>query len=202
MCTYDAFQIIFLSVIIAWNAKLEFHEFFLCLDFRHPVCVDVEHVWKEAFLNMQQCSERICIVQELWVPQTLNAIKKTKFSLLQQIYCDDWMQERYWNWDFEHVVCKLSYDNSVSEENFTGWYIAEILLKEREKSHTLWKSFSGVSHCQGLQSIKFNFGLQFSFVLYHQFWNDKWILHVEINANISSILKFGAQFNVLKIPKW
>jgi hypothetical protein len=32
--------------------------------------VDVEHVWKEAFLNMQQCPERICIVQELWVPQT------------------------------------------------------------------------------------------------------------------------------------
>jgi hypothetical protein len=70
MCTYYAFQIIFLSVIIAWNAKLEFHEYFLCLDFRHPVCVDVEHAWKEAFLNMQQCSERICIVQQLWVPQT------------------------------------------------------------------------------------------------------------------------------------
>jgi hypothetical protein len=73
-----------------------------------------------------------------------------------------------------------SYDNSVSEESFTRWYIAEILLKEWEKSHTLWKSFSGVSHCQGLQFIKFNFGLHFSFVLYHQFWNDKWILHVEI----------------------
>lgn len=70
MCTYYAFQIIFLSVIIAWNAKLAFHEYFLCLDFRHPVCVDVEHAWKEAFLNMQQRPERICIVQELWVPQT------------------------------------------------------------------------------------------------------------------------------------
>lgn len=94
-----------------------------------------------------------------------------------------------------------SYENSVSEESFTGWCIAEILLKEWGKSHTLWKSFSGMSHCQGLQFIKFNFGLYFSFVLYHQFWNDKWILHVEIHTNINSITKFGAQFNVLKIPK-
>ncbi len=62
----------------------------------------------------------------------------------------------------------------------------EILLKEWEKLHSLWKSFSGMSHCQGLQFMKFNFGLYFSFVLYHQFWNDKWILHVEINTNISS----------------
>jgi hypothetical protein len=84
-----------------------------------------------------------------------------------------------------------SYDNSVSQDD-----ALQKSYSRNEESHIHCGNLSQECHI-----VTLNFGLYFSFVLYHQFWNDKWILHVEINTNISSIKNFGAQFNVLKIPK-
>lgn len=79
----------------------------------------------------------------------LKCNQENKFSVLRQIYSDNWMQERYWSWDFEHVVCKLIWELSFRGKlhwmmhcrNLTQGmrkvtYIVEIFLRNVTLSRT------------------------------------------------------------------